>query len=79
MDTVEKELTSKIFEITNMIQEDYPELYIHLEEFRDTLTMKEHPKVDIETLADYYETLKTVAQKYIEEKDKNDLYKLNHL
>jgi hypothetical protein len=79
MDTTEKELNRKIYVVTNMIQEDYPELYVQLEEFRDTLTLKEHPQVNIETLANYYESLKSMVQKYIEEKDKDALFKLKHL
>jgi hypothetical protein len=79
MDNTEKELTKKIFEITNMIQEKYPELYVQLEELRETLTMKEHPEVNAENLASYYESLKTMVQRYLEEKDKDGLYKLKHL
>jgi hypothetical protein len=79
MNNIEKELTNKIYEITNMIQEKYPELYVQLEEFRDTLTTQEHPEVNVETLANYYESLKSMVQNYIEQKDKDDLFKLNHL
>ncbi|MBA3898957.1 MAG: hypothetical protein H0X62_01915 [Bacteroidetes bacterium] len=79
MEMTEKELTKKIFEVTNLIQEDYPELYERLDEFTDTLTTKEHPEVNAKALENYYESLKTMLQKYIEEKDKDDLFKLKNL
>jgi hypothetical protein len=79
MDKTEKELNQKIMEVTSLISERYPELYVQLEELRDTLTNKEHPEVNDRALADYYESLKSMLKRYIEEKDKGDLHILKRL
>lgn len=77
MEASENELNKKILELTTLIQQKYPELYIHIGELTDTLTTKEHPEANIKTLSKYYESLKSMTKKYIEEKDKNELHILN--
>ncbi|MDQ3192805.1 MAG: hypothetical protein M3Q58_14515 [Bacteroidota bacterium] len=78
METRENQINKKILALTSLIKERYPELYIHLEEFNETMTTSEHPDVNIKALEDYYESLKSMAEKYIEEKDKKELSILNN-
>jgi predicted house-cleaning noncanonical NTP pyrophosphatase (MazG superfamily) len=73
MDKKEKELNQKIMEITTMISEKYPELYVQLEEMRDTLTNKVHPEVNEVSLEEYYESLMSMVKRYLEERNKSDL------
>lgn len=78
MKTSENELNKKILELTTLIQERYPELYIHIGEFTETLTNKNHPEANVKALSEYYESLKSMTKKYLEEKDKKELHILNN-
>lgn len=60
-----KEITEKIFKITVLIQEKYPELSDYLEEVQDTIPAMEHPEVDAHTLSKYYETLDNMLKDYL--------------
>ncbi|RYJ43720.1 hypothetical protein [Flavobacterium beibuense] len=60
-----KEITEKIFKITVLIQEKYPELSDYLEEVQDTIPAMEHPEVDAGTLSKYYETLDNMLKDYL--------------
>lgn len=60
-----KEITEKIFKITVLIQEKYPELSDYLDEVQDTLPAMEHPEVDAGTLSKYYETLDNMLKDYL--------------
>jgi hypothetical protein len=86
MNPAEKALTEKILKITTLIQERYPELVYELEEYNyyvageaEPQEMKENPEVNISSLSAYYESLKSLLENYLEEKDKKDLYTLKHL
>lgn len=61
----EKELNSKILEITMTIKEKYPELYENLEEMPVTIPDIENPEINIKNLKTYYESLKSLLKKYI--------------
>ena len=60
-----KELTEKILKITILIQEKYPELSKYLSEVQETLPTLEHPEVDEEALAKYYQTLDEMLKDYL--------------
>jgi hypothetical protein len=86
MDPAEKALTDKIMKLTTLIQERYPELVYELEEYNyytggevEPQQLKENPEVNLVSLSNYYDSLKSLLKKYLEEKDKKDLYVLNHL
>ncbi|WP_417352759.1 hypothetical protein [Flavobacterium alkalisoli] len=60
-----KKITEKIFKITVLIQEKYPELSDYLDEVQDTIPAMEHPEVDAGTLSKYYETLDNMLKDYL--------------
>lgn len=60
-----RELTEKILKITVLIQEKYPQLLKYLSEVEDTLPSLEHPSVDEESLAKYYQTLEEMLKDYL--------------
>jgi hypothetical protein len=78
METKE-DIHNKILKLTVLIQEKYPELYSGLGELRDTITNKEFPEVNEENLGKYYESLRALVERYIEEKDKKNLYQIKHI
>ncbi len=59
------ELTDKILKITVLIQEKYPELSKYLGEVQETLPAEEHPHVDTDELAKYYQTLNEMLKDYL--------------
>ncbi len=70
MDT-EKELNSKILEITMKIRDNYPELSRYLEEMPDTIPSKNNPEVDLKNLQEYYNSLTSLLKKYADTHEKN--------
>lgn len=60
-----RELTEKILKITILIQEKYPELSKYLGEVEETLPTLEHPEVDADALAKYYQTLDEMLKDYL--------------
>ncbi|HET6245679.1 MAG: hypothetical protein H0V01_00325 [Bacteroidetes bacterium] len=82
----ERELIKKIVEISTVIQEKYPELLYELEEYNyytggeeDPQKLQENPQVNYRSLASYLDTLKELLNKYLMEKNKKDLYLINHI
>ncbi|MDP2303773.1 MAG: hypothetical protein Q8N03_15255 [Ignavibacteria bacterium] len=63
----EKELNSKILEITMTIREKYPELYEHLGEMPVTIPNIENPEINNKNLRDYYDSLKSILKNYVHE------------
>lgn len=61
----EKELNSKILEITMTIKEKYPELYEHLGEMPVTLPDIENPEINRKNLRAYYDSLKSLLKNYV--------------
>ncbi len=60
----EKELNSKIMEITMTIKEKYPELYEHLGEMPVTIPDTENPEINVKNLRAYYDSLKSLVKNY---------------
>lgn len=50
-------LFSEINRLTLEIKNFYPELYIFLDEFPDTLPVEKHPRIDEKVLQQYLESL----------------------
>lgn len=63
----EKELNSKIMEITRTIQEKYPELYEHLGEMPVTVPDVENAEINNKDLRAYYDSLKSLLKNYVDE------------
>ena len=64
---VEKELNSKILKITLKINDHYPELSKYLEEMPATVPVDNEPEMTLKNLSAYYESLKVLMDKYINE------------
>jgi hypothetical protein len=61
---IEKKLNSKILEVTMQIKEQYPELSKYLEEMPETIPSEENPEITLNQLKLYYESLKSIVDKY---------------
>jgi hypothetical protein len=61
----EKELNSKILEITMTIKEKYPELYENLDEMPVTIPDVVNPEINSNNLRAYYDSLKSLLKKFI--------------
>ena len=60
----EKQLNEDILKTTLLIQEKYPELSKYITEFTLTNPDKEHPEINVENLASYYDSLISVLKTY---------------
>ncbi len=60
----EKDWNSKILKVTMMIREEFPELSKFLNEMPVTIPNEKHPKVDLENLKKYYDSLILILNKY---------------
>lgn len=60
----ESDLNQKIIDITMLIQKVHPELSKYLAEMPVTIPDKKNPKVDVENLQKYYNSLKDLFLKY---------------
>jgi len=63
-DQIEKDLNSKIMEITIIIKDKYPELLKYLDEMPVTIPSEKNPEITLKNLSAYYESLNTVLNKY---------------
>jgi hypothetical protein len=61
---IEKELNSKILEITMTIKDHYPELSKYLDEMPATIPTEKDPKMTLNHLQTYYESLNSLLNKY---------------
>ena len=61
---IEKELNSKILEITMTIKDHYPELSKYLEEMPVTIPSGKDPEITLNQLKAYYESLISMVNKY---------------
>jgi hypothetical protein len=59
------EINSDILKISLKIQNDFPELSLFLSEMPITIPNEASPKVNIASLSEYYDSLKTILKKYI--------------
>ena len=57
-------LNKKIIDITMLIQKKYPELSKYLAEMPITIPTDKNPKINIETLSSYYNSLDSMLSKY---------------
>lgn len=62
----EKELNEDILKITMLIQEKYPELSKFITEMPVTVPNTESPEINNQHLLNYYDSLKTLVDKYKE-------------
>ena len=60
----EKDLNSKILEITMTIKEKYPELLKYLEEMPVTIPDKKSPEINSKNLREYYDSLTSILENY---------------
>ena len=60
----EHELNGKILAITTRIRQQHTELSLYLAEMRVTIPDEAHPEINGQNLRAYYDTLKSVLQKY---------------
>ncbi len=63
----EKQLNSKILEITMMIKDRYPELSNYLAEMSVTIPDEKNPIITPESLKKYYDSLHSMLTNYIAE------------
>ena len=63
-DQIEKDLNSKIMEITMIIKDKYPELIEYLNEMPMTVPTKKNPEITIKNLNSYYDSLNALLTKY---------------
>jgi len=61
-------ILSKISHLIRYIETDYPELYQHLDENPVTLSNNEGSKMDVDSMENYLETLKSILHNYKLEK-----------
>ncbi|MES2286469.1 MAG: hypothetical protein V4547_12335 [Bacteroidota bacterium] len=61
----EKDLNSKILEITLKIKDKYPELSKYLDEMTVTIPDEKKPEITLENLKIYYDSLDALLRKYI--------------
>lgn len=67
----ENEINAKIMKITMVIHENYPELSKYLNEMPITVPIDSNPKVNVENLKKYYDTLLTLFRNYVAEHQLN--------
>jgi esterase/lipase len=63
-DQIEKDLNSKILEITIIIKNKYPELLKYLDEMPATIPAEKNPEITLKNLSAYYDSLNAVLNKY---------------
>lgn len=69
----ESDLNKKIFEITMLIQNQHPELWKYLNEMPDTIPSIENPKINSESLQEYFNSLEQLLQNYLLEHPKKKM------
>lgn len=70
---MEKDLNSKILEITMKINDQYPELTQYLEEMPVTVPSENDPEISLNQLQSYYDSLNSILNKYMmDQKSKSD-------
>ena len=61
-----KNLLTKIIQITNNIETNYPELYRTLDENPMTIPAINRPKIDTQVLEEYLQSLKQLMKHHLE-------------
>ncbi len=62
-----KNWNEKILKITMRIEDQYPELSKYLEEMPVAIPDEKNPEISVETLKNYYNSLRALLSKYIQE------------
>ena len=60
------EILTKITQLTNNIETNYPELYQFLDENPMTIPATNHPHIDRDTMQEYLESLKELLKHHLE-------------
>jgi hypothetical protein len=61
---IERDLNSKILEVTMKIKDHYPELSKYLDEMPVTVPSEKDPEITLNHLKTYYESLNSLLNKY---------------
>ena len=69
----EKDLNSKILQITMKIKDQYPELTKYIEEMSVTIPDEKNPEITPKNLKTYYDSLNSALNKYILEHPNNTI------
>lgn len=67
----EEAINAKIFKVTMVIQENYPELSKYLNEMPITIPIDSRPEVSVQHLQKYYDTLVSLFRNYVAEHQLN--------
>ncbi len=67
----QKEWNEKIFQVTNLMKERYPELVKYLDEMTITIPDEKYPEVTIQKLKEYYDSLIVLLDRYLMEHPEN--------
>lgn len=70
-EVAEKDLNSKILQITMKINDQYPELSKYLNEMPITIPDEKNPEITIKNMQAYYDSLNSILNKYILEHSDN--------
>jgi hypothetical protein len=70
----EKELNSKILNITMTIKEQHPELSKYIEEMPVTIPDETNPAITINNLSAYYDSLNSLLNKYLMRHSNSKIY-----
>lgn len=68
---IERDLNSKIMQVTMNIKDHYPELSKFLEEMPGTIPAENNPDITLKNLKSYYDSLNSLLNKYILEQPQN--------
>lgn len=63
----EEEINEKILKLTTLIQEDYPELAVFLDEMPSTTPNDNDPNIKLKNLTLYYDSLLNIVRSYVTE------------
>jgi hypothetical protein len=61
-----KIIENEIIRLTTLIEIEYPELYIFLDENPSTIPSKNHPNITIQIMQDYLDSLKQLLSHHVE-------------
>ena len=73
---LEKELNAKILKLTLIINDKYKEITRFIEEMPDTIPNINHPKITLQLLANYYNSLDELVKSYRESEERKSIFRL---
>ena len=65
-----QDIQTQITKLTTNIGENYPELYVTLDENPITIPSTNHPDINLSIMEDYLESLKQILKQYIKNHSK---------